>query len=204
MPGSVSKWILDLSEGDSAAGDAICKKYWPRVRSKARHLIRDESFGCDEDDLAQSVFRKALHHFGSNSQPQPANRVAFWRYLEICLFHKLVDRRRRAGAIKRQVESQQQVSLSRVSDPRPSAAWEIEFADDVDYLLRLLDTKSRLILTMVIQGHENEEIARHLGVSTRTVQRKLVLIRDVWHRVDSTRIRSASDDSTLPDQPSNN
>ena len=185
MPGSVSKWILEQSRGDETAVNDIYTQYRPRVLAKARRLLREEPLDCDEEDLTQSVFRTALRHFGSVSQnsKRPVTSVSLWRYLETCLFHKLVDRRRRAAATKRLPVADQQVSLDKLWDDRPTASVQVELQDDINYLLRLLDVRSRQILLLALDGHENEDIARHVGVSPRTVQRKLVLIRDAWLRL---------------------
>ncbi len=184
MPGSVSRWTLDLSRGDETAGNDICKKYWPRILAKARRLLRNESFDCDEEDLTQSVFRNALRHFGSDSVARQDTPISLWRYLETCLFHKLIDRRRHATADKRCLLADQEISLSELQDRRPPPTLQIELQDDINYLLRLLDAGSREILNLALDGHDTDEIARRLGVSSRTVQRKLVLIRDVWNRLN--------------------
>jgi DNA-binding CsgD family transcriptional regulator len=44
----------------------------------------------------------------------------------------------------------------------------------------LPDETQRHIARLRLEGHANEEIAKELGISLRTVERKLGLIRELW------------------------
>ena len=64
-------------------------------------------------------------------------------------------------------------------DPSPDDA--AEFADQLDMLFeKLNDVTLRVIAFQKLQGLSSEEIAASLGISTRTVDRKLQLIRAIW------------------------
>ena len=45
---------------------------------------------------------------------------------------------------------------------------------------RLQDDILRRIAVAKMEGYSNDEIARQLGVQTRTIERKLKLIRELW------------------------
>ena len=64
-------------------------------------------------------------------------------------------------------------------EPTPHDA--VEFADRLDKLFeKLNDQTLRVIAFQKLQGLTAEEIAASLSISTRTVDRKLQLIRAVW------------------------
>ncbi len=67
--------------------------------------------------------------------------------------------------------------LSREPTPEDAA----RFADEYERLLgRLEDSTLKTIALRRLEGYSSEEIAAGLGSSTRTVDRKLGLIRAIW------------------------
>ena len=64
------------------------------------------------------------------------------------------------------------------SRPREDAA---QFSDACDYLFgRLQDPMLKTIALRKLHGYTNDEIGRELGVTPRTIDRKLRLIRALW------------------------
>jgi DNA-directed RNA polymerase specialized sigma24 family protein len=64
-------------------------------------------------------------------------------------------------------------------EPTPQDA--AQFSDQYDQLLRRLkDPALKTIAVRKLQGYTNVEIARELSITSRTVDRKLRLIRAVW------------------------
>ena len=69
--------------------------------------------------------------------------------------------------------------LSREPTPEEVA----RFADDyARFLDRLQDPALRAVALRRLEGWSTQEIARELKVSTKTVERKLQLIRAIWSR----------------------
>ena len=56
-------------------------------------------------------------------------------------------------------------------------------ADGVTVVASALDRVAAQVLQLVLEGETRAEIAEHLGISTRTVSRKLAVIRDELRRV---------------------
>jgi len=57
-----------------------------------------------------------------------------------------------------------------------------QMMDETEHLLsKLDDERLRRIAVMKLDGLTNDEIAERLQCATRTVQRKMDLIRDQWH-----------------------
>ena len=71
-------------------------------------------------------------------------------------------------------------------EPDPQAAFQVA-EDCQDMLDRLSDTILRAIALWKMEGFTTEEIASKLGCTTRTIERKLQLIRRLWVRGDGSR-----------------
>ena len=64
-------------------------------------------------------------------------------------------------------------------EPTPESAGQ--FAEDVERLLDDLGNATlRTIALRKLEGHSSTEIAAELGISARSVDRKLELIREIW------------------------
>ena len=63
----------------------------------------------------------------------------------------------------------------------PTPEFAVEVADQCDRLVsKLSDTLLREIAILKMEGYTNDEIAGQLQTTTRTVERKLQRIREVW------------------------
>jgi DNA-directed RNA polymerase specialized sigma24 family protein len=66
----------------------------------------------------------------------------------------------------------------------PSPEFAAQLAEDSRRLVEALGSPSlRLVALMRLEGHGIEEIGRRLEVSSRSVERKLHLIRMTWERI---------------------
>ena len=69
----------------------------------------------------------------------------------------------------------------RSSAGSPTHSWTYEAAEECQQVLdRLSDSLLRAIALWKIEGFTTEEIAAKLGCASRTVERKLQLIRRLW------------------------
>ena len=59
-------------------------------------------------------------------------------------------------------------------------------SSDSELLGALSDDTQRHIATWKLEGYSNEEIAKKLGCSLRSVERKLALIRQKWTESDES------------------
>ena len=66
----------------------------------------------------------------------------------------------------------------------PTPEFATEFADICNRLFdELADDLLKSIVQLRLTSHSNEEIAAKLGISKRTVERKLLIIRGRWERI---------------------
>jgi DNA-directed RNA polymerase specialized sigma24 family protein len=71
--------------------------------------------------------------------------------------------------------------LESIIGDQPSPEFAVEVADELERLVRRFDDPSlRIVAQRKLEGFTNSEIAKALRVSTRTVIRKLELIRQEW------------------------
>jgi DNA-directed RNA polymerase specialized sigma24 family protein len=67
-------------------------------------------------------------------------------------------------------------------EPAPELA--VQLAEDFRRLTEALSTHSlRTVALMRLEGHTTSEIGRRLAISSRSVERKLHLIRKIWEEI---------------------
>jgi DNA-directed RNA polymerase specialized sigma24 family protein len=98
--------------------------------------------------------------------------------------------KRGGGRVRTEAELDQRGASTRLDDHAgdgPSPELLAIMAEEHERLLGLLrDDRLRLVAVLKLLGHSHEEIGQLLGVSVRTVIRKLNLIRDTWDGEVST------------------
>jgi DNA-directed RNA polymerase specialized sigma24 family protein len=195
--GSISRWLEGLKAGDADDIGQLWDRYFERLVALAatrlpRHARRD----VDAEDVALSAFQSFCDRAGQGKFAQLDSRDDLWRLLATITCRKAVRTLRDRGRQKRgggNVLGESAVGNVAIGDdtayeglagflgrePGPDAA--VEFADDFDRLMEDLDNPTlRMIALRRLEGHSSEEIAAERGVSARTVDRKLELIRARW------------------------
>jgi RNA polymerase sigma factor (sigma-70 family) len=185
----------ELKRGNSRAAGKLWSRYFPKlVRLADRSLHRSPRGAADEEDVALSALHRFFQAVEQGRYGQVADRHDLWRLLEKITQRKAIDlarhgRRLRRGGGKwpRSIDSQTAdfptdgshgaAPVSRDPSPELSAM----MAEQCRRLLEgLPDEQLRVLAVAKLEGHTNEEIARQLAVSLRTVERRLRLIRDEW------------------------
>lgn len=191
---SVSQWIASLKAKDSEAAQRLWDRYAGRLVELARQRLGKAPKGvADEEDIAQSVFHSVWRGATAGRFSEVKNRDELWWLLLAITKQKVVDHIRRESAKKRgegRVTSEgAMASESRETaftldwlvgdDPTPDFLVVLE--EQNDRLLGLLRNDDlRIVAVSRIEGYTVLEIAADLAISTRTVERKLQLIRKAW------------------------
>jgi DNA-directed RNA polymerase specialized sigma24 family protein len=193
--GSITHWIKELREGDSAAAEALWHCYFPRLVEFARDKLQGAGRGmADEEDVALSVLNCFYRVAQEGRYPDLADRNGLWRLLLQITSRRAIDlmrcekrKRRGGGQIRRGVigcssDSQGEGSLlSQMPDNSPTPEFAAMMADECRRLLEQLhDVELRAIALAKVEGLGNAEIAAQLNCSERTVERRLNLIREKW------------------------
>jgi DNA-directed RNA polymerase specialized sigma24 family protein len=193
---SVTIWIGGVKAGDGADIQRLWDRYFERlVRLAGARLPAHCRRAFDEEDVALSAFQSFCDRAGRGQFPQLNDRDDLWRLLATITVRKALETMRHQTRQKRgggQVLGESALLVGEEADgeavaeilgrePSPEAI--AQFADDyARFLARLEDTALRSIALRRLEGESTPEIARALRVSTKTVERKLQLIRAIWSR----------------------
>ena len=193
--GSVTHWIHAVKDGDSAAAQALWERYFAKlVRLARKKLEGTPRRMADEEDVALSALASFCHAAQRGRFPDLADRDGLWRLLLQMTARKAVDQRRREGRQRRgggkvRTESalvgntfaSEAEGLAQIigDSPRPefAAMMAEEFRCSLD---QLGDPDLAALALAKMEGYTNEEVAKQLGCSVRTVERRLALIRKKW------------------------
>ncbi len=174
--------------GDESAAAELYNRYVQKLVSLShRRLSAKLAARLDAEDIVQSVFRS----FFVRAQE---GRFVFkgdddiWKLLVQITIHKTlkqVDHHRRAkrnaGAEVPAVSGDRDLLMTYLSrEPTPDEA--AIFMDELEFFLRQLRPEDRTIIEMRLEGFDNVEIAKRLGISDRTIRRLLERIRGLAAR----------------------
>lgn len=187
---SVTGWIEQLSEGNSAAAEELWRHVSVRLPEFARQRLDVHTRRrYDENDAANSAFHSLCRGL-ADGRIDAGNRDSFWGLLAVITSREISAQQRRIHRQKRgsgAVSGESGfVDLSAaginavVGDQLPPD----ELAEISESCAQLLDaipddTMKRIVL-LKFQRAANAEIASELKCTERTIERKLERIRRTW------------------------
>jgi RNA polymerase sigma factor (sigma-70 family) len=177
--GSVTHWLELLKTGDVAAAQRIWERYFPAlVRLARQRLWGAPRAAADEEDVALSAFAGFCRNAEKGRFPKLNDREDLWRLLAVSTTRKVIDKLRQEN-LRPTVPAELDLFLSREPDPALAA----ELTDECRRLLGLLgEDELRKVALWKMEGYTTEEIAAKLGCVTRTVERKVSMIRRKWEK----------------------
>jgi DNA-directed RNA polymerase specialized sigma24 family protein len=195
--GSVTRWIGDLKAGDHEAADRLWRRYFDGlVRLAGQRLRRTAPVAGDEDgeDAALSAFHSLCEGAALGRFDQLYDRDDLWRLLIVITARKVLDQVRRRRRLKRgggrlvdeaalrgDGEEAGGAGLDGVVGDEPTPEFAALIAEEIRLRLdQLGDETLRRIVLWRMEGYSNDEIASKLGCVTRSVERKLRVIRRAW------------------------
>jgi RNA polymerase sigma factor (sigma-70 family) len=180
--GSVSTWLAGLKGARDDAAQELWNRYFAQLIVVARRNLRGMTRDVDEEDVALSALKSAMLGVQNNRFPDLADRTELWPLLVTITARKALNEVKRQRTKKRDSATEQRladIELVIGADPSPGFAAQLEEA--IHSLVEFLgDDSLQLVARQKLEGWSNDEIAQHLGVSTRTVVRKLTRIRQEW------------------------
>ena len=192
---AVSMWVSQLRDGNPRAAEQLWDTYFLRMVKVARCKLQGAlGHMADEEDVALSAFKSFCRGTKDGRFPQLPEHDDPWPLLLTLTTNKAIDLLRYERRVKRCGRGQQYVpamgpeeaaaaALSQLigNEPDPQAAFQ-NAEECRDILDRFSDTILRAIALWKMEGFTTEEIASKLGCTTRTIERKLQLIRRLWDR----------------------
>jgi DNA-directed RNA polymerase specialized sigma24 family protein len=186
--GTVTFWIGQLKAGDEQAAQKLWEGYFGRLVSLARAKLRGaQRRVADEEDVALSAFDSFCRGAERNRFPKLEDRDDLWQLLVMITARKAIDlrqyenRQRRGGAVATVELGRDEANLiEQIVGREPTPEFAMQIAEETERLLAGLDDVDlRQIALWKMEGYTNEEIAERLDVATRTIERRLRLIRSL-------------------------
>ncbi len=195
MDDPVTQWINDLANGDREAAERLWREYYLRLIGQARKSLRRAPLRfADEEDAALSAFNSLCRGIETGRFPRIDDRDCLWRLLVTITARKVaalrryhLRQKRGSGTVRGEscfdganTESEA-AGIARVLGREPTPEYVAQTHDEFDRLMGLLqDDEHRRIAYYNLAGYTTEEISALVGLSLRTVKRRLVAIREVW------------------------
>jgi RNA polymerase sigma factor (sigma-70 family) len=205
--------VRQFKEGHPDAIAEIVRRYYWRMVGMANRLLRGlnvEPACFDGDDAVNTTLSKLCEAAKAGKIHSMEESADFWnlfhsilkRNILLARDHNTRLKRGGPGLLRSNSDGRFASSVSegelpvrrlnrtvgilddlRCCQPPPDVASSSK--QEVERLLDLLDDPLlRTIATMRAEEYTNDEIARTLGTTTRTIERKLTIIRDVWSDYD--------------------
>jgi DNA-directed RNA polymerase specialized sigma24 family protein len=193
---SVTCFLDGLRDGDEEDIRRLWGRYFGRlVRLVGARLPRHARRAFDAEDVALSAFHSFCARAGRGQFPLLEDRDDLWRLLAAITKRKSAElirhqnREKRGGgrvlgesAFIGGYDSPSE-GIGKFLDRGPGPDDAAAFAEGYERLLgKLTDPTLRTVALRRLEGHSIEEIAAALDVATRTVDRKLQVIRALWER----------------------
>jgi DNA-directed RNA polymerase specialized sigma24 family protein len=192
--GSISRWLDPLKEGDPDAAQQLWERYFHRLVWLARRRLHSAAPPAgDEEDVALSAFASLCWGAQAGRFPQLHDRDSLWKVLVILTArkasHLLRDegrQKRRGGRASLDAGVDGGALLQQVLSREPTPAFAVEVAEQYQRLLARLDNPELVrVARLKVEGYTNDEIAGQLHCTTRTVERRLRIIRGLWEKKDA-------------------
>lgn len=187
----VTALIQRLKAGDRAAVAPLKERYFQRLVGLAHARLRTATRRVVEgEDVALSAIASLCRAAEDGRLPQLLDRDSLWKHLFMYTRRKATDQNEREYAKKRgggkvvnasSLDSPEGPSfLAGVLGTDPTEDDVVAMEHDLRELLDRLPPDLREVAEWKLQGLTNEEIAAKLGRVSKTVERKLSLIRVHW------------------------
>jgi DNA-directed RNA polymerase specialized sigma24 family protein len=185
---SVTQWIRALKQGNQSAAQGLWEAYFRRLVGLAHARLRDAPRRmADEEDVALSAFDSFCRGAREGRFPRLDDRNDLWQILVLITVRKAIDLRqyetrpsRGWGNAKSLSElAEEGFDVAGGNEPSPELAAQL--AEEYERLMEQLgDSTLQRVAIWKLEGYTDNEIATRLGCVTRTVERKLALIRSMW------------------------
>ena len=186
---SVTWWIDNLKDGNEAAAESLWQRYFQRMAALARQRLGEGQRRVqDENDIAISVFKSLCERAERGDLAGLAGRDELWRLLATVTLRKVAGlvrdagRQKRGGGLVRGDSVYAEAGgLDDVAGTEPTPEFLHQLADEHRRLLDALDDDTlRSIALWKMEGWTGQEIAGKLGITRRSIERKVERIRELW------------------------
>ena len=173
MSDESQRWIRGFRENDDSAVVDFWSRYEERLRRLAERNLSDRmKRRIDADDVVQSAFRTFLRRAGQD-EFELRDRQNLLSLLTTITLNKIRQKVRHFAAQKRGGDSDQYFeTMADLGGDTPTPDEEAALRE-IEELLRGFDEEQQQVVDLKLQNHTNEEIARRMQCSERTVRRMI-------------------------------
>jgi DNA-directed RNA polymerase specialized sigma24 family protein len=188
----VTLWLRALEEGNEDAAEQLWGHFFERLTNLARRKLIQQRV-VDGEDIVVSVFRRLCEGAEGGRFEQVSGRDELWKLLVSMTVRRSIDENRRLMADKRggarvrgdsllaQGDGERQLSWDQFTGDDGAPEFLVMVQEECDRLLGSLpDDTLRNVALWRLEGFSNDEIAEKLEMTTRSVERKLHRIRQLW------------------------
>jgi RNA polymerase sigma factor (sigma-70 family) len=201
-PGSVTRMVGQLRDGEGTAMEEAARALWERyfhqlLEQAQRQLSARLQAREDGEDVLQDVYLSFCARL-RRGKFTLHDRGDLWRILVTMTRNKArkaaVRHTRERRDYRREVDpaagpgEAADEPFRGVPGPEPTPDEALALAEEAERRLAALPEDLRRVAVWKLEGLGNDEIAGpgHLDCCTRTVERKLQRIRDIWQEMDGT------------------
>lgn len=190
---SVTLWLNELKHGSEEAATELWQRYFSKLIALAnRKLGPAPRRVTDEEDLALDVFNSLCDGAERGRFERLNDRDDLWKLLVAMTRNKSANQLRSQSALKRGGQKVRGLSifvdasgdgqgLDVFLGDDPTPEFLVQIQEEQERLMNLLrDENHRQIAQLRLHGYSVNEVAEKMGISSRSIKRKLALIREAW------------------------
>lgn len=181
QPRSEPGWLDDIIEKRNGYESAAVEEFADRLLRLARSRLPPRlQHRIDPEDVVQSVFKSFfVRHEADRFSFRDASDV--WRLLAAITWHKVQKTIRYHHQLERDVQRESHSAPQNDAPPcdGPTASSLVVMMELMDQIMERIPIKHREILRLRMEEYSIDEISETVGVSSRTVDRALALVRKV-------------------------
>jgi RNA polymerase sigma-70 factor (ECF subfamily) len=180
-----NRLIDGLRTGDPWMEYLFWEQYGPALHRLAEQRLSPQlQARVGAEDVVQSACRTFMRR-ARGGEFHLSDSNALWQILCVITLTKVREQARFHRRHKRSIHQEVRLAAggssaggkADLTDPHSEPAEAIDLADQMEQLLATLDEEERVIVELKLQDLTNDEVARRLNLSERTIRRTLKRIQ---------------------------
>ncbi len=168
--------IERIRGGDDDAATALYERYADRVKWFVQSRASDQlKHQVEPEDIVQSIFKSVFRGMESRGYEAPEGGT-LWHLIAVVAIHKVrknVSRRLAAMRDVRRTESLESLDFEQAGAFESKQEMEVAVREAIE----CLSPQEQTVVNLRMQNYSVEEIAKQIGCSPRTVERRLQQVR---------------------------